>query len=264
MVVFAAQGDPRRSMTLLWRPRPEPTRSAPGPKPALSVDGIVDAAVALADAEGMAAVSMRAIGDRLGRTGMALYTYVPGKGELVDLMYDRVHAELPTRYPTDAHWRVTVRAWAEDLWSCYLRHPWVLQVSQARPVLGPHEFTMLDTLVSILRGTDLPPTPLRRISGTLVQFVRATAQTVAETRQAPNATGMPDDEWWYARSGVLSEVAPDFATRFPHVSWLESEGAYQLDDPTVPYLEQEARETFVAGLDALLDGIEVAIDRTAR
>ncbi len=102
-MVFAGQGDPRRTLSLLWRAEaPPPARTGPGPKPRLSVDAIVAAAVAIADEEGMDALSMRAVGDRLGRTAMALYTHVPGKSELLDLMYDAVHAELPRSYEESA------------------------------------------------------------------------------------------------------------------------------------------------------------------
>ncbi|MER5625631.1 TetR/AcrR family transcriptional regulator [Streptosporangium sp. NPDC002544] len=260
MVVFAGQGDARRSMALLWHtPRSEEGR--PGPKPGLSVDVIVDTAIAVADSEGMAALSMRAVGERLGRTAMALYTYVPSKSELVDLMYDRALAELPTSYELGAGWRAAVTSWAEEAWAFYLRHPWVLQVSQARPVLGPNEYVMLETALRILRETGLTAGALRRLVGVLFHFVRAAAQTVAESRQAPAATGMSDEEWWYARSALLEEVAPDFAERFPTLTWLDSEGAYQSEDESVPYLEQEAKETFAAGLAVLLDGIEAAVNR---
>ncbi|MEH1011996.1 TetR/AcrR family transcriptional regulator [Micromonospora sp. CPCC 206060] len=259
-MVFAGQGDPRRSMTLLWRtPDSVATaRTAPGPRPGLSVDVILDAAIAIADEHGMAGLSMRAVGERLGRTAMALYTYVPNKAELLDLMYDRIHAELATDHPTDGGWRAGLTAWAEDLWGFYLRHPWVLQVSQARPVLGPHEYAMLETVAGIMHGTGLPANARRRIISALFQFIRGTAQTVAEARQAASATGLSDEEWWYARSALLTEVAPDFAERFPMVSSMETEGAFQLDDETRPYLEQEAWETFRSGLTVLLDGIEAA------
>ncbi|MEV4749582.1 TetR/AcrR family transcriptional regulator [Streptosporangium amethystogenes subsp. fukuiense] len=260
MVVFAGQGDARRSMALLWR-ADSPAQGRPGPKPALSVDEILDAAVAIADGQGMAALSMRAVGERLGRTAMALYTYVPSKSELVDLMYDRVLAELPVSYELGAGWRAAVTSWAGQMWAFYLRHPWVLQVSQARPVLGPNEYVMLETVLRILRETGLTAGALRRLVGVLFHFVRAAAQTVAESRQAPAATGMSDEEWWYARSAVLEEVAPDFAERFPTLTWLDGEGAYQSEDESVPYLEQEAKETFAAGLAVLLDGIEAAMGR---
>ncbi|MFI6512270.1 TetR/AcrR family transcriptional regulator [Streptosporangium sp. NPDC050855] len=260
MTVFAGQGDAHRSMALLWRVT-DPPQARPGPKPALSVELIVAAGIAVADDEGMAALSMRAVGERLGRTAMALYTYVPSKSELVELMYDHALAELPTGYDLTAGWRAAVTAWAEDVWEFYLRHPWVLQVSPARPVLGPNEYVMLETVLRALRETGLPAGVLRRVVGALTHFVRGAAQTIAETRRAPAETGVSDDEWWYARSALLQEVAPDFADRFPVLTWMEGEGAYRSEDETVPYLEQEARETFAAGLAVFLDGIEAAVSR---
>lgn len=269
-MVFAGQGDTRRSMSLLWRAeQPEqPRRSpGPGPRPGLSVDAIVTAAIAVADENGMAALSMRAVGERLGRTAMALYTYVPGKSELLDLMYDAVHAELPTQYADIDNWRAGLTDWARDTLAFHLRHPWVLQVSQARPVLGPHEYAGLDTLVRLLNTTGLDAPLLRRLVGTLSHFVRGCAGTVTEARQAAAVTGEPDEEWWFARAALLGEVAPDFADRYPNLSAMESEGGGQQPssapgEEAMPYLEREARETFTVGLDVLLDGIEAAIRRT--
>lgn len=270
-MVFAGQGDPRRSLSLLWR-APEgteerPPRPARGPKPALSVAAIVDAGIAVADAEGMAALSMRTVGERLGRTAMALYTYVPGKTELVDLMYDRALGELPTGYDPADGWRTAVVSWAADTWEFCLRHPWVLQVSQARPVLGPNEYTSMETLLRVLDATGLEPAALRRIVGLLVHFVRGAARTAAESRQAAAATGVGDEEWWQARAGLLAEVVPDFAERFPLLVRLETEGATPPpgdgEDAHGSYLEREARRTFEAGLAVILDGVEAAIARQA-
>ncbi|GAB3813224.1 TetR/AcrR family transcriptional regulator [Micromonospora zhanjiangensis] len=261
MVVYAGQGDPRRSMALLWRTGKADDGPTPGPRPALSVDLIVEAALAVADVEGMAALSMRAVGDRLGRTAMALYTYVPGKAELIDLMYDRVLAELPTDYDLDAGWRAAVTAWAEDFWALCLRHPWLLQVSHARPVLGPNEYVMTETLVRIVHRTGLAGPLLWRVVGTLLNFVRGAAGTVAEARQARAVTGVSDDQWWQARSAMLDEMAPDFADRFPMLTRLAGERAFEMADPDTPYLEQEARETFEVGLALLLDGIETTLIR---
>ncbi|MEU5208415.1 TetR/AcrR family transcriptional regulator C-terminal domain-containing protein [Streptomyces sp. NPDC020742] len=264
MVVFAGQGDPRRSLALLWRAEATDgpgAKKGPGPRPALSVEAIVTAGIAVADAEGMAALSMRAVGERLGRTAMALYTYVPGKGELVDLMYDQVLAELPEDYDLTPGWRAALTAWAEDTWEFHLRHPWVLQVSQARPVLGPHEYRTLETLLRLLHATELSPGVLRRIVGTLLHFVRGAAGTVVESRLAAASTGVSDEEWWRARSGTLLEVVPDFAERFPLLVRLETEGAAPVADASVPYLEREARETFEVGLAVVLDGIAAAVAR---
>src|SRR4029450_6959760 len=104
---------------------------------------------------GLAGLSMRAVAERLGVTAMALYTYVPGKDELVDLMYDGAHAGLPVGYDLGAGWRAAVTSWASDLLGCYLQHPWALQVSFARPVLGPNEPAVLEALARILRQASL-------------------------------------------------------------------------------------------------------------
>ncbi|MEU7898683.1 TetR/AcrR family transcriptional regulator [Nonomuraea sp. NPDC049152] len=254
MTVYAGQG----SMALLWRAQGEP-RAKPGPKPGLSVDLIVETAIAVADEVGMAALSMRTVGERLGRTAMALYTYVPNKGELVDLMYDRALARLPTGYDLSDGWRAALTRWADDVCDFYVRHPWVLQVSQARPVLGPNEFTVLDTLARILAATGLPPQVLRGIVSALFDVVRGAARTIAEARQASSATGVSDEEWWQARSALLQEIAPDFADRFPMALWLESAGEPSRDlESGEPYLERAARQAFRSGLTLLLDGIKAA------
>lgn len=267
MAIFAGQGDARRSMALLWRSADSgDARAVPGPKPGLDVDTIVDAAIAVADQQGMAALSMRAVGARLGRTAMALYTYVPSKGELVDLMHDRVLAELPTEYETGAGWRPAMAAWAAETWEFYLRHPWVLQVSQARPVLGPCEYAQLETVVRILGGIGLEPLKVRRVIAVLFQFVRGMARVAAEHRQAASATGVPDDEWWTVRSALLAEVAPDFAERFPALAALEAcatpavvSAAEEGGGDAEPYMEREAAEAFRVGLQLVLDGIDAAV-----
>ncbi|WP_336206666.1 TetR/AcrR family transcriptional regulator C-terminal domain-containing protein [Nonomuraea sp. LPB2021202275-12-8] len=264
MVVYAGQGDARRSMALLWRAEAQAEkRTGPGPKPGLSVDAIVDAAIAVADAEGMAALSMRRVGERLGRSGMALYTYVPSKSELVDLMYDRALAELPAEHDLRGGWRTAVTAWAEQTRACYLRHPWVLQVSQARPVLGPNEFAVIETLVRILRETGLEAGILRGVVALLADFVRGAARTVAESRQAPAETGVPDEEWWHARAALLEEVAPGFAGRYPSVTWLETQAVTPRRDESVGHLEGIAGPAFTTGLAVLLDGIEATMARAA-
>ncbi|MCE6997481.1 TetR/AcrR family transcriptional regulator [Saccharothrix sp. S26] len=256
MAVFAGQGDAGRSMRLLWR--------APGggSGSGLSVEAIVDAAVAVADRDGMAALSMRAVGERLGRSAMALYTYVPSKAELLDLMYDRVLGEMPSEYPLDAGWRAALGAWARDARELYLAHPWALQVSQARPVLGPNEFAMVEALLRILRPTGLGSSVLRGVVGAVVQFVRGAAGVIAEARRAARETGLTDEEWWFARSGVFEEVAPDFAERFPLSAWLGAEEPPVVEgEECVPYLERDAARNFATGLEVLLDGVEAAVAR---
>jgi AcrR family transcriptional regulator len=262
MPVLAGQGDPARSMALLWRTPSD--RTGPGPKPGLSVDAIVAAAIAVADADGLAGLSMRAVAERLGVTAMALYTYVPGKNELVDLMYDGAHAELPGRYDLGDGWRAAVTSWATDLVRFYVRHPWAPQVSFARPVLGPNEQAVVEALARILRQTGLPPAVGRRVVSLLFYVARGTAQAVAESRLAATVGGASEQAWWSSRAAALLQVAPDFAERFPDSTWLASAGAAHRQDDAIPYLEREAMEAFTAGLTVLLDGIEAARDRRAQ
>ncbi|MDH6708829.1 AcrR family transcriptional regulator [Kitasatospora sp. MAA19] len=250
MVVYAGQGDAHRSLSLLWGATPEPgtgRTGRSGPKPGLSVDAIVSAGIAVADTDGMAALSMRAVGERLGRTAMALYTYVPGKAELLDLMHDRALAELPADPPVADGWRSAVTAWAEELYACYLRHPWMLQVSQARPVLGPAELAAMERLLRALRPAALAPGRLPGVVAALWQLVRGMAAVAAESRGAAAATGVADEDWWTTRSARLAELAPDFPERFPLLTALQGAA-----DGTPQDRDQEA---FRTGLAVLLDGV---------
>ncbi|WP_435110209.1 TetR/AcrR family transcriptional regulator [Nocardiopsis synnemataformans] len=262
MVVYAGQGDARRTMELLWRSRGgDSARTAPGPKPELSVDLVVETAIALADAEGMQALSMRAVGQRLGRTAMSLYTYVASKNELVELMYDHVFAELADAAEADAEpdWRTATTSWATRLWDFYLSHPWTLEVSQARPVLGPNEYRLFESLAAVLHRAGLGPTQIRSAYGNLFTLVRGPVQIASESRRAPEVTGVAEDAWWYERSAQLDRVAPDFGERFPVLTLLSGQGAFDNEDQSEPYLEQEAWETFLFGLNALLDGLQASL-----
>jgi hypothetical protein len=126
-------------------------------------------------------------------------------------------------------------------------------------VLGPNEYVVLDTVLRIMFETGLEPAEIRRATGALFQLVRGVAQVVAEAREAASATGTGDDEWWYARSALLEEVATDFHTRFPMVTKLGEAGGFTMAEETVPYQERAAVETFHTGLGLLLDGIETRV-----
>ncbi|MFC7761642.1 TetR/AcrR family transcriptional regulator [Catellatospora bangladeshensis] len=108
----------------LWAVRAQPTR---GPKPALTLDRIAEAAVAVADAEGLAAVSMQRVAADLGFTKMSLYRYLPGKAELVALMVEHAVGAPPELDPAD--WRTALRDWAHHLLAAYVRHPWALEAT---------------------------------------------------------------------------------------------------------------------------------------
>ena len=129
------QRNVKLTLELLWGRRERPNR---GPKPGLTLERIVASAIAVADAEGLDAVSMRRVAAKLGVGTMSLYRYVPGKNELLDLMLDRVSD------PGDAaqrlrgrDWRGVLETYAHGTWDLYTSHPWLLQVNWSRPALGP-------------------------------------------------------------------------------------------------------------------------------
>lgn len=263
MTEYAGRGDPRRSMDLLWG-RFEPP--AKGPKQGLSLDELVAAAVAIADAEGLEAVSMRKVGERLGRSAMSLYTYVPSKAELFDLMLERVLGELPTEFDRSGGWRPAAIAWAAAGWAFYERHPWVLQVSGARALLSPNEFAQFEAGLRIFDDLGLTGVEMMRAVNVVSSFVRGAAKYLADVTAAERITGVSDDEWWSTRSALLQEVSEaagdGWSERYPTITKLEAEQAFeQLDRPDedVGYLEQDAIDTFAFGLDRLLDGLDALV-----
>jgi len=261
MVTYAGQGDARRTMELLWG-LPSATETTPrGPKPALTVGAIVAAATDIADAHGFDAVSMRAVGERLGRTAMALYTYVPSKAELVDLMLDRILGELDIAYDLSHGWRTAARRWALDSWEFYVRHPWVHRIWTARPVLGPGSYAAMEQPAAIFASAGLSGPDVMKVVGMVSAFVVGVTRQVTELREVTAAAGQSEDEWWATHSQLLSELVPDVDDRYPNLARAGEEGAFEFDHEPGHYLEQETRNAFEFGLDRMLDGIEAYLSR---
>jgi AcrR family transcriptional regulator len=189
----------KRSLELLWGTPDEPTR---GPKPGLSRARIVTAAIAIADAEGLAALSMRRIAGALGVGAMSLYRYVPGKDELVDLMVDHVYAEGP-ELDERGTWRERLEAACRAEWAHYHRHPWLLHVAQGRPLLGPNSLRATEAVLRILDGTGLDGREMIDAVVTTSSFVAGLARTSVEASQAATETGVSDEDWWEAQRPYL-------------------------------------------------------------
>jgi len=244
-------------MELLWGTYAPASR---GPKQGLRIDQIVAAAITLADEEGLEAVSMRKVGERLGTSAMALYTYVPGKEELLEVMLDAAFGELATTYPSKKAWRGSAEAAARAAWDFYQRHPWVMQVSVARALLGPNELAWFEANLAVFDGIGLSGQDQMWAASTFMTFVSGSARQVADARSAEQLTGQSDDEWWHERSALLSEMQPsDWDERNPVSARLAAEGVFEqphraADDETT-YMEREALDVFEFGLARLLDGI---------
>ncbi|WP_369370439.1 TetR/AcrR family transcriptional regulator [Promicromonospora sp. Populi] len=241
-----------------------------GPKPALSTAQIVQAATDLADAEGIAAVSMARIAEAVGYTPMALYRHVSGKEELLVLMSDAVARFLPD-LPADIGWRAGLEAWTRLQIDWVLARPWILELPLSAVAPGPNRVRWMDQAFGVLSQVDLPADEKLAIVGLLAQHVLGEARVQAETRRAAAQTvrrtaGLPDS----TPESELDPAAIEAAN-----PWADFETVLtQYSDPTsYPHLfgafatwsgpmESTPVEDEIAfGITVVLDGIEAYLKR---
>ena len=250
---IAGRGDPLKSLKLLWEGTPTPKR---GPRPKVDLATLVAAAVEIADAEGLEAVSTRRVAEKAGISPMSFYTYIPGKAELLDLMLDNVSGSgiepIPDFDPTE--WRDNLTVLARGLRQFYLAHPWVLDMATHRPGLGPGTMAAYEFALRAVDGLGLSEIEMDMIITTIGAYVHGAARPQAQARKVQQATGLSDDEWWHTIAPYLETI--DF-TPYPvssRVGPVVGE-LYGLGDPDM---------AFTFGLDRLLDGFAVLIERPRR
>lgn len=232
--------DPNEPMLVWERPEP-PSRPAPSP---LSRARIVRAAMALADADGLAAVSLRKVGAALDAGPMRLYGYLSTKEELLDLMLDEVYGEIVLDGPFDGDWRTAIRAIAHRTRAAALRHEWFVDLLGGRPHLGPNALAHLESTLSILDGVpgfaDIDA--VMHASFTIGAYVVGAIRGEITERRAERATGMTERQWQDASAPYLERM---LATgRFPTLAKVAR-------DATHP----PAEIGFDVGLDHVLAGI---------
>ncbi|WP_155058995.1 TetR/AcrR family transcriptional regulator [Streptomyces blattellae] len=237
----SGSGDIARTLELLWDTGRRPSR---GPKPGLSLDQIVEAAVRIADTEGLEALSMRRVATELGTGAMSLYRYVPGKGELLDLMLDRV--QKPSEDPAgDGGWRPALQALGRATLALYRRHPWLLQVNQTRPILGPSALDGMEKVLTLIRPMGLTDPELVSAIITIEGYVVGAARTQLYQQEAERRTGLTDAEFWQAQVPTLEKAMA--SGHYPVMASL-SEDAFGPDF-----------DHFEFGLQRILDGLEVLV-----
>ena len=252
---YSGAGDPLRSMALLWRSG-ERQPSPRGSKPGLSVDRIVVAAIEIGDAEGLSALSMRRVADRLDVGTMSLYTYVPGKAELIDVMIDTVLGEVAHSADVAGGWRERLEHVARENWALFLRHAWILQVATtARPPMGPNVLAKYDYELRTLEGTGLSDVEIDSCLTLVLGFVQGAARLAVETAAAESVTGRSDLEWWEANAPLLEKVFD--ASKFPTAARVGAAAGEAYQAAFDPQL------AFEFGLARVLDGIAVLIDQRA-
>ncbi|MFG3212498.1 TetR/AcrR family transcriptional regulator [Streptomyces tendae] len=243
----SGSGDIGRTLELLWDTGRRPSR---GPRPGLTLERIVEAAVEVADREGLGAVSMRRIATELGTGTMSLYRYVPGKGELLDLMLDRVQRPSP-QDPADlgdGDWRSALHALGHATLARHRRHTWLLEVNQSRPILGPAALDGMEKVLARIKPMGLTDPELVSVIVMIDGYVVGAARTQVYEREVERSSGLTDAEFWQAQEPVLVEAMS--SGRYPMLSGL-SEDAFGT-----------GFDHFEFGLQRILDGLEVLV--TAR
>ncbi|MFB9833701.1 TetR/AcrR family transcriptional regulator [Actinoallomurus acaciae] len=221
---------------LLWRQRATAKR---GPKPTLSLDAIAAAAIEIADADGLAAVTMQRVAERLGVTKMALYRYVPGKVELVALMIDLGAGEPPALAEIAGGWRPKLDTWARRMLDRFSAHPWALEAIVGARAIGPNELGWLEQATAALTGTGLTGSQMLDVAATLAGHVRMIAQQAVAV-----STDTPEREM----SDTMGALLAGREDRFPAL-------AVALSDPG------GKDQALDFGLRCILDGVELLVNR---
>ncbi|MGN9913157.1 TetR/AcrR family transcriptional regulator [Phytohabitans sp. LJ34] len=235
--------DPARSLALLWRTQERTSRRGSE----LSVDRIVTAAIQLADAEGLAAVTMRSVAGVLGVGTMSIYTHVPGKPELEALMLNQVLGEGLDGAVAQLPWRAALEEVALRDWDRYHRHPWLLELATRRPPVGPNVIAKYEGDLRAMAGTGLGPAEMKAVLMTLISYVQGAARASVEAAQS----GVSEQQWWAAHQPYLSTALDP--KRFPTVD------AVGLLEPGSGDSAADHRFAFEFGLARILDGIDAFV-----
>ena len=243
---------------LLWGLRDGGRRG--GPKPVLSLDRIVAAAVELADTDGLAALSMARLAEKLGFTTMSLYRYVGSKAELLVLALDAAIGAPPAQADADGDWRSRAEGWARALVGFYRTHPWTLDLPISGLPAGPNQLLWFDRGLAALAGTTLAEQEKASSVLLLANFVRSQARLSADLLGAAAAAveSGGDPQPWLT---VVTRLADP--ERYPAVTRAVAAGVF--DDPgggaeaDLDFPEDEFR----FGLHRILDGLAV-LDRSRR
>lgn len=246
--------DAARLLRLLWRRQLGEETGARGPRKKFSLDQIIDAGIALADKEGLANFSMRRVAEQLGISATSLYTYVPGRAELIGLMIDEAvgRATMPAH---EGGLRDRLTAIAELLWAEYHRHPWLLEGQRHRPWIGPNVSARYEWELAAVEGCGLSDLAMDHLISLIETHTAANAGNALQAEQLAAESGISDLEWWNTHGPILAEVIPPEA--FPISSRVGSAVGMEYGAIT------SHRAIFEFGLGVILDGVEKQLARNS-
>jgi AcrR family transcriptional regulator len=244
-----AEGIPA-SIAAAWGVRDQPRK---GPKPALTLQRIVDAAVRVADAEGLGAVSMGRVAAEAGTAPMSLYRHVANKDELIDHMLDAAWYSPPDQAAADLggeDWRAGLSYWAWQMRAAARQHPWAIRIPVKTLPIMPNEVAWFENALACMAGTGLSEPQKASVIMLLSGYVRNLAATEADIWAAMQASGLAPDQWMSSYAQMLRKLADP--QRYPALAvFLESDVFDRADNPD---------DEFIFGLDRILDGVAVLIN----
>ncbi|MGP4102854.1 TetR/AcrR family transcriptional regulator [Nonomuraea sp. KM90] len=228
-----------------------PERPAYGPKPTYSRAQITEAAIRIADTEGLEAATMRRIAAEIGAGAMSLYRYVPSRDNLIELMADRLQGEIDVEGMPSGDWRADLTRYADGLRAMWLRHPWIATVQRSLPSFGPNQLRLIERLMGVLDpfvSIDENLGLIAMLNGYIEGTVREENSSAMEFRRS----GLSESEW--------------MARSYPYIDQLVKSGEYPIFTKIVmearqPHLSRD--DQFRYGLQRVLDCIAAALPSAA-
>ena len=240
----AEQTELPRGLALAWGVDPHPQQR--GPKRELSLERIVDSAVAIADAEGLRAVSMSAVAKRLGFTTMSLYRYVTSKDDLLLLMGEEALGIPPLSIAEAGNWREGLQRWHDEMMTVYTAHPWMLDL----PITGipstPANFAWMDTALTLLSTTGLDPVENTAVLLMMTGHARWRAIVDRGYQEQARASEMSTDDLDRQIAERIDRLVT--AEHFPHLRTAIDAGVFTTDANPLTF-----------GLERMLDGVALYI-----
>ncbi|MEV4168867.1 TetR/AcrR family transcriptional regulator C-terminal domain-containing protein [Nonomuraea sp. NPDC049709] len=223
-------------MSSVWS-RPSPPR-----RPVLTREAIVAAAIAVADAEGLAAVSIRRVAAELDARAMTLYSYIERKEDLLALMADEIAAETLVEGPLPGDWREALLLLARRERELVRRHPWRVELISQRVDIGPNGLRHVEQKLAAFDGLGVDRLTAWRFLAVFNDYMTGFVVREAQERGAPREQGVNDAE----RAAVAQ----------PYIRELVESGEFPRLAPMIEQGVPGADDNFERGLNWVLDGIE--------
>ncbi|MBB5743283.1 AcrR family transcriptional regulator [Microbacterium ginsengiterrae] len=236
-----------RGIALAWGVAANPQR---GPKREMSVEKIVEAAVALADAEGISAVSMAAVAAKLGFTPMSLYRYVSAKDDLLLLMQEEATGLPPEAFRDHDGWRAKLRALFEAQTLIFLQHPWILSLPITGSPITPNSSAWMDAGLEALSGTPLNERERMAAALAVSGHARWYGMVLSGYAEQSRLTGLTAEQVSAREAALFDRVITE--EEFPHLRHAIDAGIFTAeDDPFRFALERtlDGLESYIAALD---------------